>query len=429
MSVPRHTAAAAVLSLTAMYLTCALPGAVRDVAAGVPIVRPFTRPATRPVSEPVPATVSPQAAELLKRISAAYSSLKSLELAGNISFAIVEQGTARRHEARFTSAFAAPNRFRHEIPGEQLFGSTGRKVYAWSEHNNAYIETDCPPGRFVLKELPADHAQALPAQNPSLVLAISRDPEAELRRWASDISVASDSAPGQPALRVVAADRSSVATVFVDPQSWLIRRVVADYKPLFASMGRDDISSAVLAIDYTLIRTDAPLADDAFEWSPPPGARELAAVSGEQNRDQQSPLTGRPAPDFALKDLDGRVVRLADLRGSVVLLDFWATWCPPCRASLPGIAAIHKEKSPAGLKVFAVNLREDRGKIAQFLRENKLDLPVLMDEDGAAAGAYGITAIPATVLIGKDGVVRTVIVGFEPSMKQTLSRVVEELMK
>lgn len=417
--------AAAMLSMTAPVPR--LPGgAIRDVQLRDPGVRPVTRPATRPASERVPASVSPAAAEMLKTVSAAYRALKSLELSGTVTFVIVEGGRTRRHDASFASAFAAPNRFRHDVAGGQQFGCTGRKVYAYSEESHAYIETDAPAERVMLRDLPPDHAQALPSQNLSLVLAISKDADAELREMAAEISVPEGS---RSALRLVAADRSAIATVELDERSHLVKRVVVDYKPLFAAMGRDDVSSAMLTVDYTAVKTDGPVGADAFEWSPPAGARELNIAAAGQRDDPSASLVGRPAPDFALKGMDGSMVKLADLRGSVVLLDFWATWCGPCRAALPRLDALNRERAAAGLKVFAVNLREDGAKIEQFLKQTGLSLPVLLDTDGAVAGRYGISAIPATVLIDKEGVVRKVTVGFEPSMEEQLKQAVEALLK
>src|SRR5688572_27978714 len=114
-------------------------------------------------------------------------------------------------------------------------------------------------------------------------------------------------------------------------------------------------------------------------------------------------LEGKAAPDFKLTSLDGKPVSMADLKDSVVVLDFWATWCGPCRMSLPELQKVHEAGKGDGLRVFAVNLREDEDDVKDFVKETKLSVPVLMDTDGKVAEKYLVQPIPQTVVIGKDG--------------------------
>ena len=105
-----------------------------------------------------------------------------------------------------------------------------------------------------------------------------------------------------------------------------------------------------------------------------------------------------------------------------MLLDFWATWCPPCVRSLPEINQIYKSRKDAGVKVFAVNVGEDKAKIQAFLDQKKLDLPVLMDADEQTAGKFQIHGIPTTIVIKADGTVQKVFVGIAPGGRAEIEK-------
>lgn len=125
-------------------------------------------------------------------------------------------------------------------------------------------------------------------------------------------------------------------------------------------------------------------------------------------------LKGKPAPDFTLKALDGTQLQLSAQKGRVVLVDTWATWCPPCRASLPHIERLATDKSRAeeGLRVWAVNDKENDATVEKFLSDNKYSFTVLLDGSGAMLNAYSIDAIPTTLVVGRDGIVKDVFVGY-----------------
>ena len=125
----------------------------------------------------------------------------------------------------------------------------------------------------------------------------------------------------------------------------------------------------------------------------------------------QARMIGIAAPDFELKKLDESLLKLSDLRGRIVVLDFWATWCGPCIASLPKITELAQQYKGAEVDVIAVNIEQTSAEIRALLDRLKINPVVVLDSDGAVARAYQAQAIPQTVIIDRDGKVKHVIVG------------------
>ena len=115
---------------------------------------------------------------------------------------------------------------------------------------------------------------------------------------------------------------------------------------------------------------------------------------------------GNIAPDFTLADLDGDTVNLSDLRGIPVMLNFWATWCGPCRNEMPYIQEIYEQWQDRGLVIFAINEGEDFPKVYQFMQSNNLSFPVLLDTNGNVSSKYEIRGIPTTLFIDEDGIIQ-----------------------
>lgn len=123
------------------------------------------------------------------------------------------------------------------------------------------------------------------------------------------------------------------------------------------------------------------------------------------------PQVGRPAPDFRLEDLDGRLTALSDLRGRPVVVNFWASWCIPCREEAPLLADAQARYAAAGLQVLGVIFQDDAGAARAFMERFAVRYPGLLDPDGQTAIDYGVRGIPETFLIGRDGTIRRVFLG------------------
>ncbi len=115
---------------------------------------------------------------------------------------------------------------------------------------------------------------------------------------------------------------------------------------------------------------------------------------------------GQIAPDFRLKDLSGKEVALSDFRGKVVILNFWATWCGPCRSEIPAIRAVSERYKEYDLTVVAVDLGETSGTVSSFVKDFDMQFPVLLDTNISVARQYGIFSIPTTLFLDGQGVIR-----------------------
>ncbi len=126
-----------------------------------------------------------------------------------------------------------------------------------------------------------------------------------------------------------------------------------------------------------------------------------------------SPREGFPAPDFTLDTLEGSQMTLSDLRGKVVIVNLWTSWCPPCRAEMPTIEQIYQENKAQGLEVLAVNTtdQDSESAAANFAQEFGLTFPILLDRDGSVSKRYQLLALPTTYFIDRQGIIRAVVPG------------------
>jgi peroxiredoxin len=124
-----------------------------------------------------------------------------------------------------------------------------------------------------------------------------------------------------------------------------------------------------------------------------------------------APRPGFIAPEIGLTTIDSTPLSPVDLEGKAVVLNFWATWCLPCRAEMPALERTWLEYQERGLVVVAVNLRENPGRVADFVGEVGLTFPVLIDGDGSVFQRYRVQLYPTTFFIGRDGVIRDVVYG------------------
>ena len=117
------------------------------------------------------------------------------------------------------------------------------------------------------------------------------------------------------------------------------------------------------------------------------------------------------APDFTLEGMDGQPMSLRDLQGKAVILNFWATWCPPCKEEMPALEKIYRDHREDGVVVLGVNQMEARPQVQRFLEEYNLTFPVVLDIRGEVGRLYRVRAYPTTYFIDARGVIRDMVIG------------------
>lgn len=143
-----------------------------------------------------------------------------------------------------------------------------------------------------------------------------------------------------------------------------------------------------------------------------------------------APQQGFLAPDFELNTPNGEQITLSELRGQAVLVNLWATWCPPCRAEMQSIEKVYQEYRNEGFMVLAVNMtyQDNALEVMPFVREQGLTFPILLEETGEMAGLYQLRSLPSSYFIRRDGIINEVVIG-GPMSEALLRTRIEDILK
>jgi peroxiredoxin len=209
-----------------------------------------------------------------------------------------------------------------------------------------------------------------------------------------------------------------------DSQLWvltgdrpLIHKISVDMSRVMAEAGEDTpafMKGMEMQIDVAFRnwKVNEDLPPETFRFEPPEDAEKVDSFFAGLLDQEPHALLGQEAPPLKLKLLDGGQFDLAVHKGrDIVILDFWATWCPPCVRALPGLIEIADEYRERNVVLYAVNQEETPQTIRRFLERRKLSVKVPLDDDGQAGEAYQVEGLPQTVMIGKDGIIHLVHVG------------------
>ncbi len=140
---------------------------------------------------------------------------------------------------------------------------------------------------------------------------------------------------------------------------------------------------------------------------------------------------GSKAPDFSADDLNGTKIAVSDFSGKVIVLDFWASWCVPCKKSMPHLIELYKELKDSSLSIIAINLDDEKSKISSFEKSIGMEIPfpVIFDKNSKLPALYNVEGMPTTIVIDKLGIIKFKETGFENDIKEKLDKLISELLK
>ena len=354
---------------------------------------------------------APDARTLLKETSAVLREHKSYQIDQK---AIVDmQGTSPIHiDMMVKMAVANPGNLRIETSGQlggALIVSDGENTWTFVEGLKQYMKIPAAttPENLIKSLMPgmSDVTEQLKAKDPYLSAKVTGEETVEVEDRKVDCYVVEAELdklklPGSVEMS------DSVQRVWIDKASKLTLKLT-----MTATMNGPGIRGPVeMNQEVTVVsaKLDTSLPDSMFSFTPPEGSKQVADFKSAKI---QTDLTGQAAADFKLKSLDGKEYSLQELRGKVVLLDFWATWCGPCRRDLPAIEKLYREFNAKGLVVLGLSTGEDAGTVSSFLEVNKLSYPILLAPNEGPAKTFSVNAFPTVVLIDREGQIAMYHVG------------------
>jgi peroxiredoxin len=361
--------------------------------------------------------------ELRDKIAEAYREVKDYR--STVSFQVLQKSgrwTNTQSAELFVAMDRDASRLSFDKPDMKLVIDQGKLLLNSPDLRGRHLDVAAPA--FDLEAI----MQVTPFINrpmaPDLAFLTAKDPIAALGGDGELVSLPIEEA--RPGLQFDV--EGGVMVLRINPTTHLIETVVQTVD--VAAMGGEP--GDAVTITYRIdAKAGDKAGDDAFamdlQGSTAAGSlQELFAGGGGQG---DAGIEGQDAPEIELTSLDGKAFKLSQAKEKVIVLDFWATWCPPCVQALPKLQSVHDWAAAEGkdVAIYAVNLQELPEQVRDFWAKHKLTMPVLMDREGAAAEDYQVQSIPQTFVIS-GGKVAHVHVGFDPGMDEALKKQIDELL-
>jgi thiol-disulfide isomerase/thioredoxin len=400
----------------------------------------------------------PEALALLKEVVKTYQELPAYQDEGSFTFSITVNGEPQVESLPLRLAFERPRKLALDA-GEIRLICDGKTVTTQIAATKKYIEQEQPKdfsAEWVLSGPAGAILQGGPAQLPVtfiLQLLMSPEPLKALTEQAVSLTLApeTEKAEGQElsVLQLVPTHAPPVL-MSVDPKTHLLKRIelvvpneaIQDKAP--SSTRLSDVSAVWKS---GTVQTGKAPKPETFAFTPPDDYSKITPAEAQEMADQGSPLVGTDAPEFSLTVLDGpnktKTVSKADLAGKVVLLDFWATWCGPCRIELPEIQRLTESLAKGQAdKVAVIAVSQDRAPedspvrdlVEASLKGLNVSLApkvgsIALDPDQAVGEAFAVSGLPTIVLIDPKGVIQRVQVGYGEGVVDTLEADIATLLE
>jgi peroxiredoxin/outer membrane lipoprotein-sorting protein len=364
--------------------------------------------------------IKPGVAAQLKRSTAAYRAMKSYyHRAMRIIQSPSPEGSMMRQKYYFTLALARPNRF--------VFKSSNIDLHAAACDGNTFVNYRSDLGEYMQIPAPAtykeinivDDVMFLPIGTYVVALMLQGNVLADttIREVFEEATIQENVLSEGKRWQVVSAPfRNTKLKIYFDSKTQRLARLVM-LEP-----------GAKATVDERLeeVKVNLPVAASVFSLTLPDSARRVHQFSDrpQQSEDEQimkemaQKFEGKMAPDFTLRDQEGKEVTLSSLRGKIIVLDFWASWCVPCKKVMPILQEIHEKGSARGVVVLGINSWDEAADATEYLHSNtQYSFPILSDPSGKDVEAslakrlYEVPGIPTTIVIDRAGVIKKYILG------------------
>lgn len=376
--------------------------------------------------------IDPKAAETLKGLADYFGGLKSVSVNASVNMNIEAPGTKQQIAVAYLIAAEKPNKLAM-IEKESVMGITivcdGKQVYTYFPMMKMYT----------VKEAPAD-LDAIWQQNQTgsekllfINTLLRNKPYESMTEGVAEAKyVGEETVDGVQTNHIkLVADFDSDVWIAAGEKPTLVK-VVPDMMKALAKAGdvgeMRDMKMEV-TITFKNWQLDTALPANTFTFEPPKDARKVSDFMGAMAEEEPSPILGKAAPDFKLDIMGGGALDLAALKGkSLIVLYFWATWPSPCEKATPVLLELIGEYKLKGVAFYAVNEQEDETKIREFNKKMNATYTVALDRDATAGEMYFVEGMPQTVVIGQDGTVQAVHVGYVPTLKEDLKKDLDQLL-
>ncbi len=328
----------------------------------------------------------------------------------------VPQDPRQSFEFEGEFAFLRPNKLRFSIrpkgqKGADLYAD-GQFVDFYSQDFDEYARRKITPP-LDLQDF-SEGARSLLVTRNAVPAFLLSDPEKALRSLLSKAKVRVQKSKAgvlletsfKPPKKGKGVER--VIRFWLDPERGFLTRI-------YYREGSEEKPLAIIEEIHTNIQTSPPPGvDQSFQFTPPPSARPVRKLTIERaNKVISHPLLNKPAPPFEAMDLTGKKWALKDLQGNIVVLNFWATWCPPCVMEMPLFNQLFQQFKGHKILFLGVNNEREQEKVKAFLKQRKISFPTLQDPDNTLSRTYFVEVLPTTIIIDPQGVVRAYLIGLQ----------------